>query len=67
MYLSDDKNVDLVLEQTGLSLKELESIVGRFKSTHHAWPNKLKGQFVDDFVNLKIVHHFTKKILWTNK
>lgn len=65
MYLSDKNNLQYVLNATGLALDELESIVGRFRADHHAWPNQLKGEFIEDWEgNMKIVHHFTKKVLW---
>lgn len=68
MYLSDYCNLQYVLNVTGLSLTELESIVGRFKSNHHAWPNQLKGEYIEDWDgNKKIVHHFTRKVLWKDK
>jgi hypothetical protein len=65
MYLSDDRNLQYVLNATSLSKDELETIVGKFKSNHHAWPNKFKGEYIEDWDgNKKIVHHFTKRILW---
>ena len=65
MYLSDDTAIDYVLEATGLSLNEVELIVGRFKDNHHAWPNKLKGEYIETIYGDKIIrHHFTKKVLW---
>lgn len=68
MYLSDQKNLDYVLTATGLSLDELELVVGRFRKDHHAWPNKFKGQLIETWSgNIKIVHHFTKKTLWSSK
>ena len=67
MYLSDKANHEYVLNATGLSLDELEQIVGRFPADHHAWPNELKGEFVETWDGeIKIVHHFTKKVLWRN-
>lgn len=64
-YLSDPKQVDCVLSATGLSIDELESIVGRFKEDHWRWPNQLKGEvifYVDGTVRIR--HHFTKKTMW---
>jgi hypothetical protein len=67
MYLSDDNNIKYILNTTGLSLNELEQIVGRFHADHHAWPKKLKGEFIETWDgDFKIVHHFTKKVLWRN-
>lgn len=66
MYLSDDKNLHHVLESTGLSLDELESLVGRFPKDHHAWPDRLKGKYVESWGgDKKIVHHFTRKVIWS--
>lgn len=68
MYLSDEKNLKYVLKQTDLSLNELELIVGRFDKNHHSWANRLKGLYTEDWDgNKKILHHFTKKVLWENK
>jgi hypothetical protein len=68
MYLSDPNNVEHILDSTGLTLNELEEIVGRFKADHHAWPNELKGEFKEDWDGVvKIVHHFTGKTLWESK
>lgn len=68
MYLSDEKNISYITDQTGLSLKELESLVGRFKKDHHSWPNKLKGLYLETWDGEKrIVHHFTQKLLWSSK
>lgn len=65
MYLTEDSNLEYVLDKTGLSLAELEEIVGRFDEKHHAWPNKLKGEYVENWDGeIKIIHHFTKKTLW---
>lgn len=68
MYLSDENNLKYVLKATNLSISELLCIVGRFKPDHHAWPNKLKGEYIEDWNgNKKIVHHFTQKVLWKEK
>lgn len=68
MYLTCDNNVKYVLKTTGLSLDELESIVGRFRKDHYKWAGKLKGMFKEDWDgNMKIVHHFTQKTLWESK
>lgn len=64
-YLSDPSAVDEALSVTGLSIDELEFIVGRFKKDHHRWPNQLKGKVV--FMKrggVQIKHHFTNKKLW---
>lgn len=66
MYLSEEKNLPYIIESTGLTLDELESIVGKFPDDHHAWPGKLKGEYVENWDGeKKIVHHFTKKVIWS--
>lgn len=65
-YLSDSNNIPLAEELTGLSLDELELVVGRFKN-HSMRAGQLRGEvivMIDGSV--KIRHHFTKKILWEN-
>lgn len=63
-YLTDSRNIDKALELTGLSLDELEKIVGRFKISHYKYPKKLKGEVIELYDGTyKIRHHFTKKIL----
>lgn len=67
MYLSDQTNLKEILNIIGLALDELEHVVGRFKPDHHAWPNQLKGQLIERADGtIVIVHHFTKKELWSN-
>ena len=67
-YLSDEKNVKKVLRLTGLAEDELESIVGRFKSDHWRWPNQMKGEVVVKLTGeVKIRHHFTKKVIWSGE
>lgn len=66
-YLSDSKNLNYALEVTDLAQDELESIVGRF-ARHSSRAGQLRGEiviFIDG--SLAIRHHFTKKLLWTNK
>lgn len=62
-YLTNDEAVQLLLEATNMTLNHLESIVGRFKDTHHRWPGKLKGQWEVKNGEVRIRHHFNKKIL----
>jgi hypothetical protein len=66
-YLSDENNVPLALEYTDLSEDELLHIVGRFAS-HSSRKGQLRGEVVM-FMNgnIKIRHHFTKKILWSKE
>jgi hypothetical protein len=66
-YLSDENNLELALELTGLALDEIEEVVGRFaKISHRA--GQLRGEVVE-FSNGKVVirHHFSKKELWSNE
>jgi hypothetical protein len=54
-------------EVTGLSLDELESLVGRYKR-NSIREGQLRGElliFVDN--SIKIRHAFTKKVLWTGE
>jgi hypothetical protein len=65
MYLSDDNNIEYVTKATGLSIDELEYIAGRFDKKHHSWPKKLKGVYEENWDGeKKILHHFTRKLLW---
>lgn len=60
-YLTDQKNVDRILETLNITIEELESYVGRFKADHWKFAGKLKGYvlFYDDKIIIK--HHFTKR------
>jgi hypothetical protein len=67
-YLSSDEQASRALSLTGLALDELESIVGRFSKAHHQWPRMLKGKvIVKHDGTVEIRHHFSKKLLWTNR
>lgn len=63
-YLSEDPCPVVVKKDTGLDLKEVEEIVGRFnKSSKRA--GKLRGEvLVYINGNVEIVHHFTKQVLF---
>jgi hypothetical protein len=62
-YLSNDSNIPRALELTGLSMDELETIVGRFAA--HSWRSGLlRGEVVVYEDKIVIRHHFTKKRLW---
>lgn len=63
-YLSDDANIDKALNLTGLSLDELEAIVGRFSK--HSWRSgQLRGEVLIDIEGRVVIrHHFNKKKLW---
>lgn len=64
-YLSDENNIEVLSELTGLALDEIEEIVGRFRKNHYRFAGKLKGEVIvlsDETV--KIRHHFSKKIIW---
>lgn len=63
-YLSDEDNIPAAQELTGLSLDEIELLVGRFKP-HSMRRGQLRGEvivFVDGSIAIR--HHFSKKILW---
>lgn len=66
-YLTESRALVRLWELTELAPDEVEEIVGRFKPDHHNWPSKLKGQVIVSPEGIvRIVHHFTKKTLWTN-
>lgn len=63
-YLSEDENIGRACELTGLSLDELETIVGRF-TKRSSRAGKLKGEvlkMVDGSVVIR--NHFSKKKIW---
>ncbi len=62
-YLTNEEAIQPLLEATNTTLNDLESIVGRFKNTHHRWPGKLKGKWEVKNGEVRIRHHFSKKIL----
>ncbi len=64
-YLSDVNNIDRALELCDLSIDELEVIVGRFNKNSHR-SGQLRGEVIITLTGVKIRHHFTKKVLWTN-
>lgn len=65
MYLTDDKTVDYILDSVNISLDELESYVGRFKSDHWRFPGLLRGEAIVTSDSILIRHHFTKKKIVT--
>jgi len=66
-YLSDDNNIPQAIETTGLSLDEIEYLVGRFNKVSSR-TGKLRGK-VNVYFNgkVEIRHHFTNKLLWSNR
>lgn len=63
-YLSNDRGLDLVSEQTGLSPEEIVEIVGVFHKGHRL-AGLPKGELVKGLDGSVIIrHHFTKKTLW---
>lgn len=63
-YLSTDEG-KLVTKLTGLSLDEIEEIVGRFRCNHER-AGQLKGELVQNNKGMYILrHHFLKKKLWS--
>lgn len=65
-YLSDEKNLELAEELTGLALDEIEAVVGRFTKTSHR-DGSLRGElvvYVDGSTAIR--HHFNKKVLWSS-
>jgi hypothetical protein len=63
-YLSDEANLKQAQELTGLSLDEIEHVVGRF-GNQSSRAGQLKGEVIVVLGEVKIRHHFTKKVLWT--
>lgn len=64
IYLSNDNQLDEILDYTELSIDELELIVGRFNKNSR-FAGKLRGELIISIDNkISIRHHFTKKILW---
>lgn len=64
MCLSDESNLQKVMDVTELSLDEIEVIVGRF-AKHSCRAGQLRGELVvkvDGSILLR--HHFNKKVLW---
>lgn len=64
-YLTDPEGLPALVQITDLAEDEVESIVGRFRKNHWRFPGMLRGQVrVGVAGEVKIVHHFTKKVLW---
>lgn len=67
IYLSEEGALKYAEDVTELSKNEVEDVVGRFKASHSSFPQKLRGQlYIYSDGSSRIVHHFTKKTLWTN-
>lgn len=67
-YLSEDGNLERLVELTNLAEDEILSLVGRFRKDHWRFAGKIKGEVLVGFDGtIKIRHHFTKKILWSNE
>lgn len=63
-YLSDENNIPLAEEITGLALDEIELIVGRFKP-HSSRAGQLRGEVLEFFDGTVVIrHHFNKKVLF---
>lgn len=64
-YLSEEGAAEELKARTNLAMDEIEAIVGRFRSNSFR-AGKLRGQVLEDSEGrLRIVHHFTKKELWS--
>jgi hypothetical protein len=65
LYINEQQ--DYVQSVTGLSLDELESIVGRYRP-YSIRASQLRGELVICLDNtVRIRHAFTKKVLWTGE
>lgn len=65
-YLSDEENLQVAIDYTGMDADEIETIVGRF-APHSNRAGQLRGElviFADDTIAIR--HQFSKKILWSN-
>jgi len=72
-YLSDEKKLPRAVQLTGLSMDEIEYVVGRFRPDHR-FGGLLKGELIksidaesDSGYSVSVRHHFTKKKLWSRK
>lgn len=64
-YLSEDGALERLIDLTELYSDEIEEIVGRFRSSHYRFAGLLKGEVIEYVTGeIKIRHHFSKKILW---
>jgi hypothetical protein len=65
LYINEQQ--DYVQSVTGLSLDELESIVGRYRP-YSIRAKQLRGELIICIDNtVRIRHAFTKKVLWTGE
>jgi hypothetical protein len=66
-YLSEPGNLERACEMCELTPLEIEEIVGRFKQSHWRFGGLLRGQVqVMLNGNIRIIHHFTKRVLWNS-
>ena len=72
-YLSDESKLSRAALLTGLSVDEIEYIVGRFRPDHR-FGGLLKGELIKSIdsksesgYSVYVRHHFTKKKLWSRK
>lgn len=62
-----NQNPDQALRDTDLALDELEALVGRFRR-NSCRVGQLRGKvLLDGRGGCEIRHHFTGKLIWTNK
>ena len=65
LYINEQQ--DYAQEVTGLSVDELESLVGRYRP-YSIRASQLRGELVIYIDNsVRIRHAFTKKVLWTGE
>lgn len=66
LYLSDEKNLNIVSRLTDMSVDEIKTIVGIFNK-NSSRRGLVRGEYVECVDGRMIIrHHFTKKILWSN-
>jgi hypothetical protein len=64
-YLTEAEALTDLIDSTDLSEDEVEEIVGRFNKHHWRFPGMLRGEVLKYANgNIRIRHHFTKKVLW---
>lgn len=66
-YHNTKENIDRTLLITGLSLDELEEVVGGYFPDYHHYSGQLKGR-VNIGLNgqIEICHHFKKRVFWSS-
>lgn len=64
-YIHDD--IERAIAITGLTLEEIEAIVGRYPASHQKRPGKLKGRITISHKGIEIKNGNGPDALWTKK